>query len=393
LSRAVAELCLGPTAEELPDCKRARQGTVSVHTGGYSQPRSALPLEAASHAADHLFEALVTSQEPGWNGRRAFLLDGTTATMGHHAELLEHFPPAVNQHGASHWPVMCLVVAHDLISGCATRPHWGPMYGPNAVSETDLAQDLLGRLGGPAMILADRNFGIFSLVHAAVSAGHEVVTRLTGTRFRSMVKRARALGAGQWSWEWRPSRCDRRGHPALPADAVVRGRLIEVTVEREGRSLVLWLFTTDLTATPEQLAELYRLRWRIETDLKSLKQGLLLDQLSGRSLAMVAKEVVLGVVGYNLVMHVRRLAAAQAGVSPRRLSFTRVSHLVEAFCAGVRATTTLEQCQARFERLLDAAGQCRLPVRKGFRSYPREVIPRRRGYPERKRKRSSEQKY
>jgi hypothetical protein len=73
--------------------------------------------------------------------------------LGNHPELVEHFPPATNQHGQSHWPVLLLVVVHELGSGLATRPHWGPMYGPNAVSETDLAQRALTQLGGPAMIV------------------------------------------------------------------------------------------------------------------------------------------------------------------------------------------------------------------------------------------------
>ena len=45
-------------------------------------------------------------------------------------ELVQAFPPASNQHGKSHWPVMRLVVLHDLETGLAERPYWGPLNGP-----------------------------------------------------------------------------------------------------------------------------------------------------------------------------------------------------------------------------------------------------------------------
>ncbi len=163
-------------------------------------------------------------------------------------------------------------------------------------------------------------------------------------------------------------------------------RLIEVSVEREGKTVVLRLFTTDMGSTPEELATFYGLRWSVEGDIKSVKQTLAMDRLSSRTVDMVEKELLLGIVAYNLVIQVRRLAARCAGVKPRQLSFTRIMHLVQAFSTGLASVRTPEEIEARFEKLLRAAAQCRLPNRKKFRSYPRQVIARRRRFPERKRK-------
>ena len=100
---------------------------------------------------------------------------------------------------------------------------------------------------------------------------------------------------------------------------------------------------------------------------------------------MVEKEMVLGVVAYNLTLQVRRLAGEQAGVPARELSFRRTLGLVRAFARGTMGISR-EQLEARFERLLKGVGRCRLPRRPG-RTYPREVIPRGRSYPNRKRDR------
>ena len=60
--------------------------------------------------------------------------------MAHTPSLIEQFPPPSNQHGAGHWPVVRVLVAHDLRTGLAMRPEWGPMSGPNAVSEQQLLE-------------------------------------------------------------------------------------------------------------------------------------------------------------------------------------------------------------------------------------------------------------
>jgi hypothetical protein len=383
LSDAVAELYVGPTFDALPDCKRTREQNISVNTSAYSQARSRLPVEAAEQAADRVFTSLTRDLAPASKGRPAYLIDGSSVSLDHHPELVAAFPPAVNQHGSSHWPVIRLVTAHELATGLSPRWEYGPMYGPEATSETTLAQTLLSRLPAQSLIVYDRNFGIFSMTYAAVQAGHDVVVRMTDSRFRAVTGRMPRSGAGEWVGWWTPSREDRQNNPQLPDEAAVYGRFVEIRIAHQGQEVVLLLFTTDLTATHAELAALYRQRWDIETDIRDVKIALNMHKITGRSVEMVAKEIALGVVAYNLTVQVRRLAAEQAGVPPRQLSFRRTLGLVQAFARGVVGGTP-EQCVARFERLLKAVAQCRLPHRPD-RNYARELIPRRRGYPERKR--------
>jgi hypothetical protein len=382
-SRAVAELKLGAVSSMLPDCKRVREDTISVATGGYCQARSALDVRAAEATADAIFESLTSPPAGSPPTRRSFLLDGTTLSLERRPELLDAFPPASNQHGASHWPILHMVALHDLATGCAMRPQIGAMYGLDADSEVDLARRLLDRLGQPVELVADRNFGVFAMAHAATRLGHDVLFRLTDARFGRVLRLARPVAAGEWRVDWTPSRWDRDSDPALPGDAVVHGRLIEILVERDGEPLALRLFTTDLESTPAESAARYMRRWDVETDLRSLKCTLGLDRPAGRGVDVVLKEIILGSAAYNLVIQTRRLAAARAGVEPRRLSYKRVLDLTQAYCDGLDATAGLDVAEARFDRLLAAAAKCRLPKRRR-RSYPREVIQRRRSFPVRR---------
>ncbi len=62
------------------------------------------------------------------------------------------------------------------------RPEWGPMSGPDAVSEQRLLETALGRLPRGATVIGDANFGVFSVACAAQQAGHPMLLRLTAVR-------------------------------------------------------------------------------------------------------------------------------------------------------------------------------------------------------------------
>jgi hypothetical protein len=227
--------------------------------------------------------------------------------------------------------------------------------------------------------LADRNFGVFAFAYAAKKAGHDVVLRLTQTRFRAWVKSAKSVGPGVWQLCWKPSRWDRKSHPDLPADAKVSIRLHETVISK---SLTLWLATT-LPNPREELASLYKLRQDVETDIRNVKVTLKVEELRGQSVEMVNKELSAAMVAYNLVVQVRRLAAARAGVEPRRLSFTGVWSLVKVVLLSENAWSLAEWSE-KLEWVLRGAAQRKVPERPG-RSYPRTVLRRARKFPDRPR--------
>jgi len=305
---------------------------------------------------------------PGQN-RRGFILDGSSLEMPHTAELAEAYPP----HPKSHWPVLLMLVAQDLTTGLAERPCWGPMYGPQAVSEQALTERILGRLPEHSVLLGDINFGVFSVAFAATQRGHDVLLRLQPNRAGS-VGRGLPLRSGlDQQVCWRPSAYERKRHPDLPADACVRGRLIVQQVQASNGSLVtLYLFTT-LALTVEQLIPLYGHRWNVETDLRSLKRTVDLQVLRCKSADMIAKELVLSIAGYNLVRAVMNAAAEQYQLDPRRLSFSRSQDVVNAALPGLAAAPAPAQYQARLRRMLQLVASCKLPDRSNRRSTPRAV--------------------
>jgi len=348
---------------------------LSANTGGYSRARKRLLPSVADTVADRVFHTLTALTPPAFAGRRVFILDGTTLSFAPTSALRAAFPPPTNQHGESVWPVALMVVAHELVSGCAARPELGPHHGPDATSELALALRLMSRLPLKSLFVADRNFGVFAFVHAASEKGHEVITRLTEPRFTSLCRRAKPSGSGEWTVDWTPSVADRATHPHLRADVGLKVRLIE---RRTVDDQPLWLLTTS-SAPADEVATLYRQRLHIETDIRDLKRTLCLDEVRSRSVDMVMKEVTLGMVAYNVVVQARRLAAERGSVEPRRLSFAGVWTLVKGLLLGPPLETT-EEWSVRLWKVLRGALQRKVPQRPG-RSYKREVYARGRKYP------------
>jgi hypothetical protein len=363
----------------LPRNKRTRERSISSNTGGYSRGRKRLGVEVAEFAADQVTDALIARTTPSLQNRRVFLVDGSTLSLAPTAALRQAFPPSKNQHGESHWPVLRLVTAHELSSGAALRPEIGQMRGPKAVGEVELSAALMPRLPSHSVLIGDRNFGIFAFVWQAQQAGHDTLLRLTKTRFQSLQRKARLVAPGEWKLEWKPSRWDRLQNPHWPADAVVQVRLHEVKISEK---LTLWLVTT-LDETAAQLAEFYRGRGHIETDLRDLKQTLRLEEIRGQTEEMVRKELAAATIAYNLVILTRRLAAVRAEVEPRQLSFSRVWALVKGLLQQPIGGADPAKIEQRIDQLLRMAGQCKLPNRPG-RSYPREVIGKRSRFKQRR---------
>ena len=374
LTDAVSEFLQSDPAS-LPNNRRVRERSLSSNTGAYSRARTRLKLEVTERVAKHVYESLVSAMPPSLGDRRVFTLDGTTVTLAPTKALRAIYPPASNQHGESVWPVAQMLVAHELESGCAILPEVGAMYGNEAVGEVELAQRLLPRLPERSVLMADRNFGVFAFAYAATQAGHDMVLRMTQSRFESLERHATPLHLDgmhrRWELNWRPSAKERKLHPELPEIASVRCWLHEIKVSE---NLTLWLVTT-MDCAGTVLANLYKRRGDVETDIRDVKVTLCIEEMRAKSVSMLRKELATSMVAYNLVIQIRRLAAKASGVSPRRISFVGVWSAVRFVLLSPQHWTA-QEWQNRFALALKMAGQRKLPNRAG-RSYPRQALVRR----------------
>jgi len=198
------------------------------------------------------------------------------------------------------------------------------------------------------VLVGDRAFGTFAHLYLLVSRGLHGVFRMSQRRVvdftpgrlppprwntRELSGKARSrwvrtLGPTDQVVGWykpyqRPAWMSAEEYARLPVTLAVRETRYDVN--RPGfrvRTVTLVSTLLDADAYPaEELAGLYRRRWRVETDLKHLKTTLGMDVLHCQAEEGVLKELAAFALVYNLVRVVMLEAARRQGVPAARISF------------------------------------------------------------------------
>jgi Transposase DDE domain len=372
---AIVKETLNHHREIFPDNKRVREGSLSLNPSAFSEARQRLSLTDTENFTDAVAHSIINSVPDQINNHKVFIIDGTTFKLSPTSDLREAYPPATNQHGETVWPIIMLTVAHEMHSGAALRPEFGAMYGKQNTSEAKQAIAIAERIPKRSIVLADTNYGIYSVVRGMMKYEHEVLFRLSKSRFMSMVRDAKLLHESPTSksyrLSWKPSVYDRKANPEFSRDEQLEVELHAVEI-----SAGEWLYlVTSVVFSSDEAAKLYSNRYDIEHDIRDIKVTLNIEKIRSQSDEMVRKEVLCGMVAYNLVVQLRREAAKIAKLPPRRLSFTRVWNTLEICLLrqiGGDATTW----QDRYAKALKIASRDILPNRPG-RSFERRAHPKR----------------
>jgi hypothetical protein len=124
----------------------------------------------------------------------------------------------------------------------------------------------------------------------------------------------------------------RREFRRLPETLTVR--LVRVQREQPGvrtREMILVTTLNDPAQTPaREIRELYRDRWTVELNLRSIKTFLKMEILRGESPDVVHKEIAVHLLVYNLIRLLMWHAAVSRGRDLHRLSFTGTLHRIRA---------------------------------------------------------------
>ena len=341
--RSIVPAILSKEAERfLGNCKRVREKNISVTSSGFSQARSNLASEVFLPLMNELSESLM-DETTRWNGRQVLILDGMTLRLQTREELSKRFPPHKNQISTSIFPLVRTVVVHDAFSGLALEPEIGDAKEPAEVSEPRLAAKIFQRLGEGNIILADRGYGTYPTAFRAISSGNDIVFRIQKEHIKSIVG-TKHPELGVYNVTWKPSKHVLKKHADIPPGSEIRGRFIVAKLNNPDDPELLYLFTTLNQESVLDVIKLYARRWEVETDIRHYKCALENTQLSSTTPEMVKKELLAGVLAYNLVRATIILAADHHQMETNQFSFTVVLRLLE------QATIRLVYAKSNKER-------------------------------------------
>lgn len=355
---AVSRNLSGRSARGAPEC--------SLNTGPYCKARQRLPLSLIVEMLRMLGRAMESAQPEGWLwlGRSVKILDGTTVSMPDTEANQEAFPQSRAQRPGLGFPLARLVTVVSL--GMAGVLDWamGPCRGKDS-SEQALFRQLLGALDPGDILLADRYHCTYWTVAMLRPLKVDVLMPQHASRgydFRCGKRLGRGDHVVQWRRPQRPRWMDEQTYAAMPETLEVR------EVKINGRVLVTTLLDASLAA-PAELDRLYRKRWNIEVDLRSIKAEMGMDILRCKTPEMVRKEVGVHLLAYTLVRAVMAQAASLAEVLARALRFKGTTQLLNAFQQQLRHHAGGRIC-VMMAHVLGAISLLRLPSR------PDRVEPR-----------------
>jgi len=316
----------------------------------FCQARTRLPLGVLQQLVRRTSVPLeqMTQDEGRWRGHRTFLVDGSSFSMPDTPELQEHFGQPSGQRPGCGFPVAHVLALFHAGTGCLLEVLVAPWH------THDMAQvaSLHPTLQPGDVLVGDRAFCSFAhlaflrhqslhalfrvhqkqMVDFTPSRSHTASTPQAAQKGRPRSRWLRQLGVTDQLVEWvKPVRPP--VHPPAWMTPALFASLPEVLCVRElryrvaqagFRTRMVTLVTTLLEADQypaAALAELYRLRWQVETNLRHLKQTMGLDVLHCQRLTGVMKELTVFALVYNLVRVVMLEAAKRQGVALERISF------------------------------------------------------------------------
>jgi hypothetical protein len=309
----------------------------SSNTAAYSRARRRLPEEFLADLTRHTGKRLMRdAPKPwSWHGRDVKVVDGSTASMPDTKANQQAYPQMGSQKPGVGFPIVRFVVIFALAVGTVLDAAFAPYKG-KGTSELALFRGLHDSLDDGDVVLGDRHFCSFFEIIELQRRGIDVVMRQhqgRKTDFRRGKRQGRYDHQVVWKKPARPKWMDEETYRQYPDTLTMRELRVRITGAKiRTRTITIATTLLDVDEYPKaDVAELYRLRWQAELNLRSLKTVMQMDVLRGQSPQMVRKEMWAHFLAYNVLRKVMAQASEAFQVEPWTISFKATKQTVTAF--------------------------------------------------------------
>jgi hypothetical protein len=354
------------------------QSACSINTGPYCKARQRLPEEMMTDVVRDVGMQLHQSakSEWTWHAYKVMLADGTTLQMPDTPSNQQQYPQQKNQQVGIGFPIARMVALISLSCGSvidyALAPYEGKLTG-----ELSLLSPLLKNLGPSDLLLADRYYCTYALICLLQQKNIPVVFKNHAQK-TSDFRLGKKLGAKDHLIEWmkpkrKPVWMSEDDYEKLPATLKLR----EIKVKGQ---IIITTLLDEKKFHKQSIFELYKQRWLIELDLRSIKCIMQMGTLRCKKPSMIAKEIACHFIAYNLIRLMLAQAAALHGWHPRQLSFKGALQLINAFRDTIFSSVTDQHLCLISLAMLKAMASTLIGLRTRD-SQPRAIKRRPKPYP------------
>jgi len=310
----------------------------------YVQARSRLPLALLEGLFEQVAADLYStaSSDTLWLGHRTWLIDGSNFSMADRPELQEAFGQPGQQAAGCGFPVAHLLALFHAQSGFLQHLIPAPLRTHDMANAADMHEQMRKN----DVLVADRGFASFAhlallfqrKMHAVFRCHQrQIVNFRPHRKHKTSDDDPKGLPTSRWlkrlgrhdqlveypKPETKPDWMGQADFDALPETVIVRE--LRFKIKSPGcRTKSVTIVTTLLDATiypVNVIADLYRHRWTIETNLRHLKTTMKMEVLRCHTVEGVLKELAMFGLVYNLVRLVMLKASRRQKVAVERISF------------------------------------------------------------------------
>ncbi len=297
--------------------------------------------------------------EARWRGHRVIGVDGTCVSMADETALAERYGKNNTKHGLSRFPTARMVYAFTLKTRITIAHH----IDGYKVSEQELFRRMHGQMSTGDLVVCDRHFAGANLYVEYQRAGLEFITPAHQRLRVERLKKLREHSRHDQVVELPLTPKHRRENPNLPAHVVVR--MIQVNAKVRGKKKAVWLMTSLLDAKQypaQEIKDLYRKRWVVETLIEEQKVWLGSDVLRSKTAEGISKELYARIVAGNLIHWLVLKACKKHKIAPKRVSVSAATRLISHYSLRMSEAPT-ERVNALYEELLDKIARSIIPFR------------------------------
>ena len=319
---------VGVIAEQISSEETSDGILPSINTGPYCKARKRLPRETLHELVCETGSSAVLAAPKSWNwsGRPVKLVDGTTVTMADTKENQQEFPQHGNQKEGVGFPIMRLVAVMSLSTGTVIDYAFAAHKG-KGTGEHSLFREILGCITAQDILLGDCYYPSFFLMADLIQRKADGVFQGQAQRHYDF-RRGDSLGPKEHLVKWekpaKPKWMDQETYDAIPNEITVR----EFKVK--GKVYVTTLLDHK-KCHKNEIAKLYKSRWQVEIDLRSIKSILNMEHLSCKTPDMINKEIAAHMLGYNIIRIIMAEACIKHGPNPNKVSFKGALQLLNQF--------------------------------------------------------------
>lgn len=342
---------------------------ISINTGPYVKARRRLPEETIAYLVSAVGKESLKTGLVSWKpyGREIKLCDGTTVEMPDTKANKKVFPKHNNKKKNVGFPLARIVAVMSLTTGSIIDYAIAACKG-KGTGEVSLLRKVLGCIEENDILLCDRLYCNFFLICDLLNKNADILVPGHNQRcydFRKGVRLDKKDHIVPWIKPRRPEWMSPEEYAQYPKQIQIRefklGGVIYITTLLDAKKY-----------HKKELTLIYKRRWEIEINLRSIKTIMKMDKLSCKSPDMIRKEIGVHFLAYNIIRHIMVNACVQHGAFPNKVSFKGSLQLVNEYMPYLLTCSSQKKWMLFYSELLRLIVTIKVGGRPG-RCEPRAV--------------------